>query len=74
MPPRPNQGTGQRDLLNHQNGKGDADRSPGYRKFYDDILFPPAEGFFRVTPNRIRKHYGVQRKYPTIASGGFDHP
>jgi hypothetical protein len=60
----------------HQNGKGDADRSPGYRKNYDEINFnrwtQVDDGFKRVTPNRIRKTYGAQRSYPTIAGGDFD--
>lgn len=77
MPPQSNAGNGNRSLLGaHQNGKGDADRSPGYRKHYDEIDFTSTstdDGFIRVNRSRIRKHYGAQRSYPTIAGGDFDH-
>jgi hypothetical protein len=76
MPPRANVGRGNRALMDsHQAGKGDKDRSPGYRKHYDEINWNAAgdDGFKRVTSNRIRKTYGAQRSYPTIAGGDFDH-
>lgn len=61
-----NSAPGNRSLLNHQNGKGSADRSPGYRAFYDNIDFKrgetPDDGFKRVSPARIRKVYGAQTR------------
>jgi hypothetical protein len=55
--------------LNHTNGKGDKDRSPGWRDHYSEIKFTAAEGFFRVGPNRIRKRYGtrIERREPVAA-------
>lgn len=47
--------------LNHNNGKGDKERSPGWRQNYDAIAFPPAEGFAR-RGNRLVKAYGTGRK------------
>jgi hypothetical protein len=46
--------------LNHINGKGDKDRSPGWREHYDEIAWPHDNtGFVRITPHRIRKIYSV---------------
>lgn len=74
MPPHSNAGNGNRSLLGaHQNGKGSAERSPGFRKNYDDIDFTqPSDGFVRVNRSRIRKIYGAAKSYPTIAGGDFD--
>jgi hypothetical protein len=47
--------------LNHTNGKGDKERSPGWRNNYDEINFPPAEGFVR-RGNRMVKCYTPGRK------------
>jgi hypothetical protein len=58
------------------NGKGDADRSPGWRHNYSEIDWGilEAEGFERIGPGRIRKTYPVKREssceYPEMKSGG----
>lgn len=53
--------------LNHGAGKGDKERSPGWRNNFDDIHFPPAEGFVR-RGNRMVKVYNPGRKVV------FNHP
>lgn len=52
--------------LNHGPGKGDKDRSPGWRTNYDDIHFPLSEGFAR-RGNRLVKAYGGKKAV-------FNHP
>jgi len=47
--------------LNHGSGKGDKERSPGWRKNFDEIAFPPSEGFVR-RGNRLVKCYTPGRK------------
>jgi hypothetical protein len=53
-----------RDLLGAhpgQNGKGDADRSPGWRGHYDEVSWPAPsaeEGFVQTGPKSFRKVYG----------------
>jgi hypothetical protein len=62
--------------LNHSNGKGDKERSPGWRSRYDEITFPPAEGFAR-RGNRLVKTYtpGRVAVFKSLACGGrCDHP
>jgi hypothetical protein len=45
--------------LNHINGKGDKERSAGWRNNYPEINgFGTATGFTRVDAARIRKTYG----------------
>lgn len=45
--------------LNHTNGKGDKERSPGWRENYPSIQgFGTATGFTRINSGRIRKSYG----------------
>lgn len=54
--------------LNHTAGKGDKERSPGWRKNYEEINFPPATGFAR-RGNRLVKAYGGRKavfNYPEI--------
>jgi hypothetical protein len=54
--------TNTRDLLNHQAGKGDKERSPGWRENYPEIEWgKPTEGFVEVRPGKVRKVYGVDR-------------
>lgn len=55
-------GNGDRSMFN--NGKGDADRSPGWRDKYDDIAWPDGgkrndgDGFVRKSDGKIVKRYG----------------
>lgn len=46
--------------LNHINGKGDKDRSPGWRQNYADIagFGGHIDGFRRINFGRLRKSYG----------------
>jgi hypothetical protein len=64
MPPK--SGTN-RDLFpGHSAGKGDAERSPGWRDHYD---IPPSgdmTGFKRVAVNRLRKVYGRPAAPPPL--------
>ena len=53
--------------LNHGAGKGDKERSPGWRRNYDEISFPPASGFVR-RGNRLVKVYDINRRVV------FNHP
>jgi len=46
--------------LNHGAGKGDADRSPGWRKNYDEIRWSGVVGFKR-RDSRLRKIYRTQQ-------------
>ncbi len=70
MPPRANAGRGNRQLMNHSNGKGDADRSnrPVFEKSFVEIDWQRSvatdDGFRRVSPSRIRKCYGRGGKHP----------
>lgn len=47
--------------LNHGAGKGDKDRSPGWRKNYDEIRWPGVTGFKR-RDSRLRKIYGTPKQ------------
>lgn len=44
-------------------GKGDVDRSPGWREHYDEINWPRSnDGFEQLGVKRQRKRYGTERK------------
>lgn len=55
-----NSGQTQRHLLeSHGAGKGDADRSPGWREQYDTVAWPHDDaGFERVGTHKQVKRYG----------------
>jgi hypothetical protein len=58
--------------LNHINGKGDKERSPGWRDNLDSVSgFGHCTGFVRVNAARIRKSYP---SYPTAAERGGAGP
>jgi hypothetical protein len=67
--------------LNHLNGKGDKERSPGWRENYPEIKgFGTTTGFTRVNAARTRKVYGVDSRKgfevlqctPTLLYGGVE--
>lgn len=43
----------------HGAGKGDADRSPGWRDKYDDVEWPHSEEGFTKRGGKLIKKYGV---------------
>jgi hypothetical protein len=50
-----------RDLFpGHGAGKGDAERSPGWRENYPEINWPGVSGLKEVKPGHFRKVYGSQ--------------
>ena len=57
--------------LNHGPGKGDADRSPGWRKHYDEIIWPRhfPNGFVR-RGNKQTKKYGNKKEEITPENNG----
>jgi len=51
--------------LNHGAGKGDKDRSPGWRRNYAEIRWGISDaGFVRVGHGRMFKRYGGAAKQP----------
>lgn len=53
----------------HGAGKGDADRSPGWRDQYDTVNWPHSdEGFEQVSEHRKVKRYGPREatKFETV--------
>lgn len=56
-----NSGPTQRGLLGSGAGKGDADRSPGWRDHYDEIDWSGSQtGFEQVGSHKQVKRYGVR--------------
>jgi hypothetical protein len=76
--PRPSTGQSNRDLLSSHsgNGKGSADRSPGWRKCYETIDWKgnaeQPDNFQTRGPGRTRKRYGpgVPAKHSDYREGG----
>jgi hypothetical protein len=56
-----NSGQTKRDMFaSHGAGKGDADRSPGWRGHYDDVEWPHSDAGFETLPSGKQvKRYGA---------------